>query len=224
MVAVTCAAFAFSASIVCMAASVIMRFAVPLRLGSTSSADGATVTGETDEKALPGALTAITETLSQSELAASGEVATEDADTRPGWPRWTLGLLIVAALGATALGVAAVWRSERDQAGEQLLAVSESKAREITAWHAERLRDASWIQKDREIEANWLIWHFSHAPGAMDALAQQLTRYLDGSQFQRVALFNASGGAVWRSGGPDHAEDRRLGEPRRGLRRRARPR
>jgi len=139
-----------------------------------------------------------------------GQAMNQDGAPARARPGWVLGVLIVAVLGVTALAITAVWRSERQQAGEQLLAVSDSKAREITAWHAERLRDASWLQKDKDIESNWLVWQFSHAPGAMDALAKQLTGYLDGTHFQRVALFNGQGRLVWRSAGPDHNHDPEL--------------
>src|SRR4051812_43421437 len=75
MAAFTSFVLVLSASIAWMAASVTMRLAVPLYFGSTLSEDDA-ATGEMAEKALPGALAARTETLSQTEPALAGDAAT----------------------------------------------------------------------------------------------------------------------------------------------------
>jgi diguanylate cyclase (GGDEF)-like protein/PAS domain S-box-containing protein len=122
-------------------------------------------------------------------------------------PWWGLAALVVLVLGATGLAINGVWRTEREQAGKQLLAISESKAREVAGWYAERQHDAHWLQGDTELRAHWLVWHHLQSPGALEALAQNLSAHLHEGHFRRVSLLRPDGSVVWHSGGPTHTGD-----------------
>ncbi len=122
-------------------------------------------------------------------------------------PWWGLAGLVVLVLGATGLAINGVWRTEREQAGKQLLAISESKAREVAGWYTERQHDAHWLQGDKELRADWLLWHHLQSPAALDALAHTLSAHLHEGHFRRVSLLRPDGGVVWHSGGPTHTGD-----------------
>ncbi|MDP3519946.1 MAG: EAL domain-containing protein [Hydrogenophaga sp.] len=138
-------------------------------------------------------------------------------------PWWGLAGLVVLVLGATGLAINGVWRTEREQAGKQLLAISESKAREVAGWYAERQHDAHWLQGDTELRAHWLVWHHLQSPAALDALAHTLSAYLHEGHFRRVSLLRPDGGVVWHSGGPTHTGDREIKAGLQQLRQQARP-
>lgn len=125
-------------------------------------------------------------------------------------PWWGLAGLLVLVLAATGLAINGVWRTEREQVGKQLLAISESKAREIATWHAERLHDARWLQADKDLQVNWLIWQHSQAVGALQALGQRLAGQLNDGHFRRVSLLRPDGSVVWHSAGPTHGSDPEL--------------
>ena len=123
-------------------------------------------------------------------------------------PWWGLAGLVLLVLVATGLAINSVWRSEREQAGKQLLAISESKARELALWHAERQQDVRQIQTDRSFEIDWLVWHHMQVPSALDALGKHLSGHLSNGYFRRATLVRPDGSMVWHSGGPTHT-----GEP-----------
>ena len=116
-------------------------------------------------------------------------------------PWWGLALLGALVVGATGLAINHVWRTEREQAGLQLLTISQSKARELALWHAERLREARWLQADKDLAIDWLVLQRTQAPSALTALGQRLDGYLLDGHFRRVSLLRADGAVVWHSGG-----------------------
>ncbi|MFC7409172.1 EAL domain-containing protein [Hydrogenophaga atypica] len=122
-------------------------------------------------------------------------------------PWWGLAGLLLLVLAATGLAINGVWRGEREQAGKQLLAISESKAREVALWYSERQHDAHWLQADKDLQVNWLIWLHTRAPSALDALGQHLAGHLNDGHFRRASLLRPDGTVVWHSGGPTHAQE-----------------
>ncbi len=125
-------------------------------------------------------------------------------------PWWGLAGLVLLVLGATGLAINDVWRTEREQAGKQLLTISESKAREVALWHAERMHDVHWLQADKDLQVNWLVWQHLQSEGALEALGQRLTNQLNDGHFRRASLLRPDGSVVWHSGGPSHSHEPEL--------------
>ncbi len=125
-------------------------------------------------------------------------------------PWWGLAGLLLLVLLATGLAIHGVWRNDRDQAGKQLLAISESQAREVALWYSERQHDARWLQADKDLQVNWLVWHHTRAPGAIDALGQRLATHLNDGHFRRASLLRPDGSVVWHSGGPTLTQEPEL--------------
>ena len=99
-------------------------------------------------------------------------------------------LLVVLVLSATALAINSVWRTEREQAGKQLLAISESKAREVAAWLGERQHDAYVLESDNGLQVQWLIWQHAPSPSSLAGLEQLLRAQLDEGQ-EALAVLEA---------------------------------
>ena len=122
-------------------------------------------------------------------------------------PWWGMALLVVLVLSATALAINSVWRTEREQAGKQLLAISESKAREVAAWLGERQHDAYVLESDNGLQVQWLIWQQAPSPSSLAGLDQVLRAPLDEGHFRRASLLRPDGSVVWHSGGPTHTQE-----------------
>lgn len=118
-------------------------------------------------------------------------------------------LSIVLALAITALVTLAIWTSLRDEkakASAQLLAISESKAREIWYWHQERLSDAAWISQAQYLRSQWLQWREEQSPSSRRQLQQLISSYTKtASAFARLELVDGRGRSIFDTLLPDQA-------------------
>ncbi len=119
-----------------------------------------------------------------------------------------LPLALLALLSATivTLVVLTVWyglREEKEKAYAQLLAISESKAREIWTWHKERLSDASWANKAPYLRTQWLRWRTEGDTAAGRGVQAFLKNYVSDAAFPRMEIVDAQGHKVLDSSEPD---------------------
>jgi diguanylate cyclase (GGDEF)-like protein/PAS domain S-box-containing protein len=116
-------------------------------------------------------------------------------------------LSIALALAITALVTLSIWtslREEKSKASAQLLAISESKAREIWYWHQERLSDAAWMSQAGYLRDLWLQWQERPSPAARRQLQQLIVSYTKtASAFARLELVDAKGRSIFDSLLPD---------------------
>jgi diguanylate cyclase (GGDEF)-like protein/PAS domain S-box-containing protein len=112
--------------------------------------------------------------------------------------------LLAAAI--TALVILAVWnglREEKEKAYAQLLAISESKSREIETWLKERLSDASWAHRSPYLRQQWLQWRERGDAAAHLRLQQFLGTFVRDSAFPRMEIVDAQGRRIFDSNNPD---------------------
>ena len=111
-----------------------------------------------------------------------------------GWARRRVVVFVVLTFGIAGLvGLAIVssLREERERAYNQLLAVSQSKARELADWHEERMRNAQWVSKARFLRQQWDNWRFHGQPlGEGRALMQFLQDFSFHAPYARVELLD----------------------------------
>jgi PAS domain S-box-containing protein len=120
--------------------------------------------------------------------------------------RVPLALLALLTATIVTLVVLTVWyglREEKEKAYAQLLAISESKAREIWTWHKERLSDASWANKAPYLRNQWLSWRTEGNVAAGRALQAFLKSYVSDAAFPRMEIVDAQGHKVLDSNDPD---------------------
>jgi diguanylate cyclase (GGDEF)-like protein/PAS domain S-box-containing protein len=108
-------------------------------------------------------------------------------------------LLFLALLGtifALFLAVAG-WQSyshEKAQGHSRLQSISESRAREISNWHAERLHDAAWAQKSPHLRELWLKWRqTSRAEDALRLRQFMHSYFLNDAVFRRIEIVDVEG-------------------------------
>jgi diguanylate cyclase (GGDEF)-like protein/PAS domain S-box-containing protein len=121
--------------------------------------------------------------------------------------RLPLALMALLSAAVVALVVLTVWqglRDEKEKAYAQLLAISESKAREIWTWHKERLSDASWTNKAPYLRTQWLRWRANNDPAAGRAMQEFLKAFLSDAVFPRMEIVDAQGHKVLDSTLPDY--------------------
>ncbi len=124
------------------------------------------------------------------------------------WPeprRLPIALFALLAAGVTLLMTLAVWnslRDEKERAHAQLLAISESKAREIWTWHKERLSDASWAQKSPYLRQQWLLWREQGDMATGLRLQQFMGTYAKDLAFPRIEIIDVEGHRVFDSTNP----------------------
>ncbi len=114
-------------------------------------------------------------------------------------------VVALLAVAVTALVVIAVWnslREEKERAYAQLLAISESKSREIGTWHKERLSDASWAFKSPYLRQQWLLWRERGEAGAGLRLQQFMAAYVHDSVFPRMEIIDVQGRRMFDSTQP----------------------
>ncbi len=110
--------------------------------------------------------------------------------------RTPVAIFALLAAAITALVVLAIWnglREEKKQAFGQLLAISESKSREIETWQKERLSDASWAHKSPYLRQQWLAWREHGDPASGQRLFQFLNSFVSDSVFPRMEIIDAQG-------------------------------
>ncbi len=120
--------------------------------------------------------------------------------------RLPYAVFALLAAAVTALVVLAIWnslREEKERAYAQLLAISESKAREISTWHTERLSDASWAKNAPYLRQQWLLWRESGKPEHGRQLQQFLQSFVKDSVFPRMEIIDAQGHRIFDSQEPD---------------------
>ncbi|MBI2746842.1 MAG: EAL domain-containing protein [Burkholderiales bacterium] len=120
--------------------------------------------------------------------------------------RVPLALLALLTATIVTLVVLTVWyglREEKEKAYAQLLAISESKAREIWTWHKERLSDASWANKAPYLRNQWLSWRTEGNVAAGRTLQAFLKSYVSDAAFPRMEIVDAQGHKVLDSNDPD---------------------
>jgi diguanylate cyclase (GGDEF)-like protein/PAS domain S-box-containing protein len=105
--------------------------------------------------------------------------------------------LLLLGLLVSGVVTAAIWhslRQQRELAEAQLLAISQSKARELAQWLQERLRDAHWLQGSLALEQSWLRWR-SQGHGSDAATLRQLlaARFLYDDLYARADIVDAQG-------------------------------
>lgn len=120
--------------------------------------------------------------------------------------RLPLALLALLSVTIAILVTLTVWqglREEKDKASAQLLAIAESKAREIWTWHTERLSDAAWASKAPLLREQWLRWRASGDLQYARTLQAYLDSYVSEAVFPRMELVDAQGHKVLDSNQPD---------------------
>jgi len=119
--------------------------------------------------------------------------------------RLPLALLTLLTITIVTMVALTVWhglREEKEKAYAQLLAISESKAREIWTWHKERLSDASWANKAPYLRLQWLRWRAEGDPAAGRALQGFMKNYVSDAGFPRMEIVDAQGHKVLDSSQP----------------------
>ena len=148
----------------------------------------------------------------QAELAASAQ----EPRRRP------LAIFALLATTITTLVVVAVWnglREEKEKAYAQLLAISESKSRELWTWHQERLTDAAWAQRSVYLRQQWLLWRERGDQAVGLRLQQFLAGFVKDSRavFPHIEIVDAQGRRAFDSNEPDrllsHPDDAPFTEP-----------
>lgn len=125
--------------------------------------------------------------------------------------RLPYAVFALLAAAVTALVVLAAWnslREEKERAYAQLLAISESKAREISTWHTERLSDAAWAHKSIFLRQQWLAWRGEGDSAAGQRLFNFLNNFVSDSVFPRMEIVDAQGHRVFDSQRMDRTPDR----------------
>lgn len=124
----------------------------------------------------------------------------------PQLPWLALGLMAVVVAGVTAVVVYQSWRGERQRAGEQLLAITESKAGQVADWFEDRMRDARSLQLRSGLSDYWRAWQAAPSPERFEPLEQRLQAMVGGPYVRRVAMYDARLTLIWESEGPtlDH--------------------
>ncbi|MEK9803997.1 MAG: hypothetical protein VW475_11395, partial [Curvibacter sp.] len=122
--------------------------------------------------------------------------------------RRPLAVFTLLAVAVTALVVLAVWnglREEKEKAYAQLLAISESKSRELWTWHQERLSDAAWAQRSVYLRQQWLLWRERSDPVVGLRLQQFLGSFSKdaGATFPHVEIIDVQGRRAFDSNEPD---------------------
>ena len=112
------------------------------------------------------------------------------------------------AAAIVALVVLAIWnglREEKEKAYTQLLAISESKSRELWTWHQERLSDAAWAQRSFSLRQQWLLWRERGDPTSALRLQQFLASFVKDSRavFPHIEIVDAQGRRAFDSNEPD---------------------
>ena len=133
-----------------------------------------------------------------------------------------LAIFALLAAAVTVLVVLAVWnslREEKERAYAQLLAISESKSRELWTWHQERLTDASWAQRSVYLRQQWLLWRERGDPATGLRLQQFISTFVKDSRavFPHIEIIDAQGHRIFDSNEPERllgrVEDAPLTEP-----------
>jgi diguanylate cyclase (GGDEF)-like protein/PAS domain S-box-containing protein len=122
--------------------------------------------------------------------------------------RRPLAVFALLAAAITTLVVLAVWnglREEKEKAYAQLLAISESKSRELWTWHQERLSDAAWAQRSVYLRQQWLLWRERGDPAVGLRLQQFLAGFVKDSHavFPHIEIVDAQGRRAFDSNEPD---------------------
>jgi diguanylate cyclase (GGDEF)-like protein/PAS domain S-box-containing protein len=122
--------------------------------------------------------------------------------------RRPLAIFALLAAAVVALVVLAVWnglREEKEKAYAQLLAISESKSRELWTWHQERLSDAAWAQRSVYLRQQWLLWRERGDPATALRLQQFLAAFVKDSRtvFPHVEIIDVQGRRAFDSNEPD---------------------
>ena len=114
-----------------------------------------------------------------------------------GLRRRVLPIVGVMGLVLGAVVSLSIWHNlseERDNAALQLQAVSESKAREVSSWLAERLRDAGWAHKSVGLREAWLRWRESGRRADELRMRQFLTTFFVSDQiYSRIDVVDTQG-------------------------------
>jgi len=138
-----------------------------------------------------------------------GEVQpTESVADRAAPRRRPLAIFALLAAAIVALVVLAIWnglREEKEKAYTQLLAISESKSRELWTWHQERLSDAAWAQRSFSLRQQWLLWRERGDPTSALRLQQFLASFVKDSRavFPHIEIVDAQGRRAFDSNEPD---------------------
>jgi diguanylate cyclase (GGDEF)-like protein/PAS domain S-box-containing protein len=122
--------------------------------------------------------------------------AASSPDTAPPRQRSLAYVALLALAFALLLGVS-LWHSlgeEKAQMATRLQALSETRAREISSWHSERLRDAIWAQKSPYLRELWLRWRQSGKPDDALRLRQfMMNFFVNDAVFPRIEIVDAEG-------------------------------
>lgn len=108
---------------------------------------------------------------------------------------WTV-LAVTALALATLIGISA-WQGfadEKEQARTRLQAIAETRTREVSNWHAERLREAAWTQRSVYLRERWLQWAQSERDTDALRLRQfMMSFFINDGVFKRIELVDAEG-------------------------------